>query len=247
MKSIEKLQRVVNAIRDVRGQENEATVKFACNLINEFLIDNETAPKGKADLFDICKRTENQYLPLTGVFHDAEHEMAVSTDAHILVATKADYNPEFAGKIVDKYGNEIKDKYGNKFPNWMSIIPSPEKQRYYYDTEITLDANVYRRALKEDKAWRKMHGAKGSKYRTPIKLSDVGHFASADLLLLASFFCGSLKANSLYEPLFYRDDEKIVFVMPMVGPEHGEDTSSYTAFSLVAENSSTNYQWHPLF
>lgn len=50
MKSIEKLQRVINAIRDMKGQENEATVKFACNLINEFLIDNETAPKGKADL-----------------------------------------------------------------------------------------------------------------------------------------------------------------------------------------------------
>lgn len=242
MKSIEKLQRVVNTIRDVRGQENEATVKFACNLINEFLIDNETAPKGKADLFAICKRTENQYLPLTGVFHDAEHEMAVSTDAHILVATKADYNPELAGKIVDKYGNEIPAK----FPNWMRVIPTPDKDRPY-DTEITLDADVYRRALKEDKAWRKMQGTKGSKYPTPIKLSDAGHFASADLLLLASLFCGSLKANNPLEPLFYRDDEKIVLVMPMVGLSHGEDTSSHTAFSLVAENSSTNYQWHPLF
>lgn len=243
MKSIEKLQRVVNAIRDVRGQENEATVKFACNLINEFLIDNETTPKGKADLFDICKRTEKWRLAMTGVFHDAEHEMAVATDKYILVATKADYKPEFAGKIVDKCGNEIPAK----FPNWMSIIPSPEKERYYYDTEITLDANVYRRALKEDKAWRKMQGTKGSKYHTPIKLSENGYFSSADLLLLASLFCGSLKANSPYEPLFYRDDEKIVLVMPMMGPEHGEDTSSHTAFSLVAENSSTNYQWHPLF
>lgn len=243
MKSIEKLQRVVNAIRDVRGQENEATVKFACNLINEFLIDNETAPKGKADLFDICKRTDKFRPAMTGVFHDAEHEMAVATDAQILVATKADYNPEFAGKIVDKYGNEIPAR----FPNWMSIIPSPEKQRYYYDTEITLDTDVYRRALKEDKAWRKMQGAKGNKYLTPIKLSNVGHFASADLLLLASLFCGSLKANSPYESLFYRDDEKIVLVMPMIRPEHGEDASAYTAFSLVAENSSTNYQWHPLF
>lgn len=242
MKSIEKLQRVINAIRDVRGQENEATVKFACNLINEFLIDNETAPKGKADLFAICKRTEKNRLPLTGVFHDAEHEMAVSTDAHILVATKADYNPEFAGKIVDKYGNEIK----GKFPNWIRVIPTPDKDRPY-STDIALDANVYRRALKEDKAWRKMQGAKGSKYLTPIKMSDAGHFASADLLLFASLFCGSLKANSPYEPLFYRDDEKIVLVMPMMRPEHGEDTRSHTAFSLVAENSSTNYQWHPLF
>lgn len=242
MKSIEKLQRVINAIRDVRGQENEATVKFACNLINEFLIDNETAPKGKADLFAICKRTENQYLPLTGVFHDAEHEMAVSTDVHILVATKADYNPEFAGKIVDKYGKEIPAK----FINWMRVIPTPDKDRPY-DTEITLDADVYRRALKEDKAWRKMQGTKGSKYPTPIKLSDAGLFASADLLLLASLFCGSLKVNNPLDPMFYRDDEKIVLVMPMVGLSHGEDTSAHTAFSLVNENSSNNSQWHPLF
>lgn len=242
MKSIEKLQRVINAIRDVRGQENEATVKFACNLINEFLIDNETAPKGKADLFAICKRTENQYLPLTGVFHDAEHEMAVSTDAHILVATKADYNPEFAGKIVDKYGKEIPAK----FPNWMRVIPTPDKDRLY-GTDIALDADVYRRAIKEDKAWRKMQGTKGSKYLTPIRMSDVGHFASADLLLLASLFCGSLKANNPLDPMFYRDDEKIVLVMPMVGLSHGEDTSSHTAFSLVDENSSTKHQWHPLF
>ena len=239
MKSIEKIQRAVNAIRDVRGQENEATVKFACNLINEFLIDNETAPKGKADLFDICKRTEKCRLAMTGVFHDAEHEMAVSTDTYILVATKADYNPKFAGKIVDKYGNEIQAK----FPNWMSIIPSPEKERHYYDTEITLDANVYRRALKEDKAWRKMQGIKG-KYPTPIKMSNVGHFASADYLLLASLYCGSLKVNNPLEPLFYRDDEKIVLVMPLMEPEHGEDTSAYTAFSLVGES---GYQWHPLF
>lgn len=242
MKSIEKLQRVINAIRDVRGQENEATVKFACNLINEFLIDNETLPKGKADLFAICKRTDKFRPAMTGVFHDAEHEMAVSTDTHILVATKADYKPEFAGKIVDKYGNEIQAK----FPDWMRIIPTPDKNRPY-GTDITLDADVYRRAIKEDKAWRKMQSWKGGKYPTPIKLSESGHFASADLLLLASLFCGSLKANNPLEPLLYRDDEKIVLVMPLMGPEHSEDTSVHTAFSLVDENGSTNYQWHPLF
>lgn len=242
MKSIEKIQRVVNAIRDVKGQENEAIIKFATTLINEFLIDNETAPKGKADLFAICKRTDDRYNALKGVYHDPEHEMAVATDSHILVATKADYNPDFAGKVVDKYGNEITT---GRFPNWMRVIPSPDEDRPY-DVDITLDAGIYQRAFKEDKAWRKMLGRKG-KTPTVVKVSDNKIFANAEMLLIASAFCPSLRGNNPNDGMFYRDDEKIVLVMPMMGPEHGEDTDTYTAFSLADESTSIHYQWHPLF
>lgn len=210
MKSIEKLQRVINAIRDVRGQENEATVKFACNLINEFLIDNEKEPKtAKGNLWDCVYNEKDKAIRpnLTGIFHDAEHEMAVATDAHMLVATKADYNPEFAGKIVDKYGNEIKGQY----PKWMSVVPNYKEDKR---KTVTIDEGLCKKTIKHAKAFRKAEGYKGKMGNAVLRCEN-DTWLNAEYLLKAKGFCPELWVDDPSRAAYYKDDEKIVLMMPV--------------------------------
>lgn len=56
---------------------------------------------------------------LAGVFHDAEKEVAVATDAHTMIISKSDYNADYAGKVVNKKGDQIDGKY----PDYTRCMP----------------------------------------------------------------------------------------------------------------------------
>lgn len=187
--------------------------------------------KMKSNLFAICKRAN--HAQLIGVYHDPNYKMAVASDGRILVATKTDYDPKFAGKIVDKYGDEIE----SKFPNWTMVIPSSLSK---YKTEISLDPAMYRRAIKEGKAWRKSQRERG---KTFVKIHHK-FYADAEIMLLASAYTEKLIGADNRHIMYYRDDdfEKIVLAMPVAAPADIEDDTKHSAFSVPI-----NEDWHPLF
>ena len=66
-----------------------------------------------------------QFRPvMTGVFLDPDGGWAVSTDGFVMVAAKAPYDPNYAGKIVDRNGGEIESTL--PYPKWQKIF-APEK------------------------------------------------------------------------------------------------------------------------
>lgn len=81
-----------------------------------------TALAKKVGIYDFCmddKKAKNYPFAMNGVYHDSTHQMAVASDAQILLATKDDYRPECACKIIDRNGNEM----DGHFVKWETIIP----------------------------------------------------------------------------------------------------------------------------
>lgn len=74
----------------------------------------------KQKTFDIFRCTDKSKLfpALAGVYYDDTAEMAVASDNHMLVASRSDYKPEFAGTIRTKNGFQIM----KSFPKWKSVI-----------------------------------------------------------------------------------------------------------------------------
>ena len=73
-----------------------------------------------------------------GLFHDRGN--IVSTDGHVLVSIKSDYDNDLEGKIIGKDGKEIE----GRFPSWERVIPLETK-------EIDVDAEMLFNAAKNIK------------------------------------------------------------------------------------------------
>lgn len=102
----------------------------------------------KVDLFQFVDRekVEKSYHPvLCFVYHDPVTCEAVATDAHILAASKQDYNPDLAGKLVNRFGGmynngqeiELLLRFGEKitkttlrYPNHIGIRPPKELYKH---------------------------------------------------------------------------------------------------------------------
>lgn len=240
MKSIEKLQNAIWHLRgSIHGKENESVVSYVTSLLNEFIIDNESEPKtAKGNLWNCVYNEKDKAIRpnLTGIFHDAEHEMAVACDTRMLVATKADYNPEFAGKIVDKYGNEIKGQY----PKWMSVIPNYEEGKR---KTVTIDEGLCKKAIKHAKAFRKAEGYKGKMGNAVLRCEN-DTWLNAEYLLKAKGFCSELWVDDPSRAAYYKDDEKIVLIMPVyMGTDNDKEREAIKTASAVLIECGA----HPLF
>lgn len=85
---------------------------------------------------------------LCGVFHDPDTKAAVACNMFVLISDTTQYNPDLAGKIIDKKGNEIPIKY----PSYRDHIPS--------DCDHALDLSaITKESVKEasKKHWTERH------------------------------------------------------------------------------------------
>lgn len=65
--------------------------------------------------------TEGCRPTLNGVYHD--NGWAVASDAMILVASKAEYDAGYEGRVIDKKGMDITGLSKNGYPNWRRFMP----------------------------------------------------------------------------------------------------------------------------
>lgn len=75
----------------------------------------------KTNLYNYCEGKKSAREACSGIYHDEATGYAVATDLQILVASKSDYNPEYAGRLVRKDGAVLENI---KFPKWQSVVPS---------------------------------------------------------------------------------------------------------------------------
>lgn len=76
-------------------------------------------------------RYSDKYEPskrCSGVYHDEENKVAVVTDKVILITDKSQYQPELAGKIIDRKGNEVTPTTARKFFNYQPLLEVEKKE-----------------------------------------------------------------------------------------------------------------------
>lgn len=115
-KAMEKLNNLIQSSEGT-AQKNMQEIQ---NLIHEFLTDNTIAKGVKKNIWDACAKDDTRKV-MTGLYHD-ESGYAVACDGRILIASKAEYNKHFKGKVLDRYGKEIEGRY----PNWQAVLPNVE-------------------------------------------------------------------------------------------------------------------------
>lgn len=74
---------------------------------------------------DLYKFLDKNYADprLTGVYHDGDAQVAVASDAHVMIVSKEAYNPEHAYKVIGKDGAPV-DCKGKQYPDYTRCIPS---------------------------------------------------------------------------------------------------------------------------
>lgn len=104
------------------------------------------------DLYKFVDKDINCRPAICGVFHDEAAQLAVASDARILVTSKSNYAPEHAGKIIDKEGNEItkKTKDGERvpcrYPDYARVIGGLTAKYGYADFPLADLAQAYQNA-----------------------------------------------------------------------------------------------------
>lgn len=88
-------------------------------------------------MYGCCSKGELRPA-LTGLFYDRGN--IVSTDGHVLVSIKSDYDNDLEGKIIGKDGKEIE----GRFPSWEQVIPLETN-------EIDVDAEMLFKAVENIK------------------------------------------------------------------------------------------------
>lgn len=131
----------------------------------------------KVDLFQFVDRAKVEKAIRTVccfVYHDPQTCEAVATDCYILAASKQDYNPDLAGKLVNRFGDiyeneqeiEIlyKSRFGEKitkttlrYPKHMNVRPPKE----LYKPADNFNINEIKAAIK---LWKSMKKEKPATY-----------------------------------------------------------------------------------
>lgn len=124
-------------VKDEQKSDSDLQPKVEANSVEE-MYDKMLAAHGPiahAPLkrtFDLWAYTSDDKLRpgMTGIYHNADRKEAVATDAHILVASKTDYDEKFAGKVIGTNGKEIPNAV---FPNY-TMLNTNDK--------VSIDVNV---------------------------------------------------------------------------------------------------------
>lgn len=201
-------QKIIQALKHAEYySKTDDNFRLVVDLLNEFLVDNKTPQKkGSFNIYNFVEKDGLRPV-LNGVYHDRESEFAVATDGHILVTSKADYNPEFAGKVVDKYGKVIEGKY----PEFKALLESYKKDSELYEIDTSSVKKIIA-IFKTKKACSKEY-----KYATPIVA--IGENAY-NALQLQSFLTISDKCYCApNKPLWWQDDNFQVLLMNVYAPE----------------------------
>ena len=92
-------------------------------------------PSDLNKMYGCCAKCELRPA-LTGLFYNMGN--IVSTDGHVLVSIKSDYDNGLEGKTIGKDGKEIE----GRFPSWEQVIPLETR-------EIDVDAEMLFNAAKK--------------------------------------------------------------------------------------------------
>lgn len=104
---------------------------------NEHLDENSKRVQGKIkkSWYDnLVPKKDEIRKTITGIYYDENQNMAVATNAFVIVSSKKLYNSELAGKIIAKDGTAIE----GKFPNWYGLIQRWQN-RIITKAEINVD------------------------------------------------------------------------------------------------------------
>lgn len=214
MKSEQKLKEVIRILN--LDYKDDTRLQYCSEMLHQFIIDN-TPDKGKGS-FDIQKWVSTDLLRpvMAGVYHDPSYKVAVATDSKVLVASADDYNPEYAGQIIDKYGKPIDGKY----PCWHSVIPNLEG---YMPTPIDKAAlNAMAKELvalekeccekvKKDRSFAKVEVEKGS-----------GVYVRLDYLLMLGTIADVVFYGKPDRAVVVKTETKTAIAMPMMTEENKE-------------------------
>lgn len=198
----------------------ESTISYIKQLLQEFMVDCEPKKKGKFNIWDFT--VKDPYRPVyEGVFHDKENEVAVATDAHMLVACKESFDESKVDVEGFHIGSESKvityrpiDKYGKfmnyRFPNWQAVIPP--KDGYLQEHVSLEDLDEY---LKKCRTFIKLEGYGRAK---PIPLYKVGnvwlHAEKLRKFIVASD--GDIMIKDHARPVVSWGEKRTVLLMPML-------------------------------
>lgn len=204
------------------GKVDKILIDEIKRLIHEFMVDNEPTPK--KGTFNIWDWIANDPLRpvLNGVLHDKENQVAVATNAHILVACAESYDESKVDSIgfdlekmkvnrpVDKYGKFI----DGRFPNWKAVIP-PKDGYVEYDVDMN-DLSEY---IKKSKAWMKLEGYTG-KYATPLYKVGPAYFAADMLHKTCIASGGKLSVKNDSSAAVYFGEQRTALIMPVLAGDY---------------------------
>lgn len=196
------------------------TLNYIKQQIHEFMVDCEPKKKGKFNIWDFT--IKDQYRPVYEcVFHDKENQVAVATDAYMLVVCKESYDESKVDVEGFHIGSESKvityrpiDKYGKfmdyRFPNWKAVIPP--KEGYVQDYVSLEELDKY---LKKFRAFIKLEGHSKSKLIPLYKVGDVWlHAEKLRKFIVASD--GHIMIKDKSRPVVSWGEKRTVLLMPML-------------------------------
>lgn len=210
---------IENLLVSIEGSGNADIERIKRDLNSVLFIESVSSSK-KFDMYSYCDK-KSIIVYHHGVFHDPKDKLAVVTDGHIICYSKEMYLPDYAGKVIDKCGNDIKCA----FPNWRYVTNrlSNSSSNYHFRK---LDLTAIDDAAKRTKVWasvnlRHISDAKSKEGKMLFNID--GSYFSIDNIRKASLALrefGFKGINVLNDPseeqaAFYIEDDKGIAVMPM--------------------------------
>lgn len=233
MLAINKIQEASTCIYDLANYgdctdivKNE--LKQVYKLMEEFIRANTKEKGGRLDMFKftLCKETtkDGSYMRpgMAGVYHDSDNQVAVSSDTHILIASKNDYKPEHAGHTLTKKGEILgTEEFPVKFPKWKSIIPDVNNGNY-----VKLNKAVLEEKIRQAQAAKKLTKEKCVYFYIHMNFIKGGNerevYFRLEYIETLLGMPGDIWVCDYNRSAYYSDDNYEVVVMPVYGPENGE-------------------------
>lgn len=194
MKNEKKLSKAVQLLQSelpyVALDHTKDTIAVVVNLLNEFAIDNVSVTNSSRKLIDF--RAMDDFRPvLCGIYHDKENKVAVATNGKYMAVSKDDYNPDFAGKIIDQYGEEIEGKY----PNYLLVMKEPREYINHPSHMMELlPVARCKEVVKQMKAYTKINGKKSADHPM-VRIGDT--WFNAERLLDINAYMGECRAFTI--------------------------------------------------
>ena len=220
-------------IEDLLFSLAEGTAEYSIieNDLKRVLFIESMSESNKFNMYMFCMPDVSRPF-CNGVYHDAEHRVAVFTNGKILFYSRKYYNEDLAGKCVTKDGTEIKIC---RYPNWFYVIENNKATKSYHTRKIDFD--TVDRVYKESKIWINARYPKASSFDKEIHALfniDGNYFTIAKIrkisLVMRDFGFEELAIPDDVEagnPALLTGEDSGVVVMPVVPIDYENDKSYY--------------------
>lgn len=220
-------------IEDLLFSLAEGTAEYSIieNDLKRVLFIESMSESNKFNMYMFCMPDDSRPF-CNGVYHDAEHRVAVFTNGKILFYARKYYNEALAGKCIAKDGNEVQ-LY--RYPNWFYVFDKKNLAKDYRLHKIDFDA--IDRTYKEGKIWLSVHYPKASREEKELHVLikiDGSYFSLAKVrhvsLAMRDFGLEELAISANVDagnPALFVGDECGVAVSPVIPMDYEDDKSYY--------------------